>query len=683
MKKISTRMMVFILPIIIIGMLVLTLVSVNSSKDAIQNQIESQMEAKLNAEVSNIMIKLNSISKSAESIADIIPTTYSTTQLSQYEEALKQIVKKNDLIMGSGIWFEPYVYNAEQKYVGPYVFKEGNTVKTTYEYSNEEYNYFNYDWYKNAKNSNGKASFSDPYYDQAMKATMSSCSIPMYDANNKFIGVVTVDINLAAIQEVVSAIQIGEGGRGSLLTKDGMYMSHNDETKIMSKNIADEENTSLSKAGNEIINNESGKTDYIEDGTKYDLYYQHVDQLGWTLVIRISNEELMQPVKLLTYKLAGVSFVVILLCVIQVLMQVRYISKNLTKVKLFASTLAEGDFTVAQLEIKAKDEMGQMSDSMNEMFVNNKEMITNISAHSVKINSSSENLITSADELKDKFGSIETIMSNVNEDMMSTSAATEEVSASVENVNSAVNVLASNTVESTEMAKDIKKRATNIEKASMESFDKATDLTGVFQEKLVESIENAKIVAEVNKLAGTISMIAEQINLLSLNASIEAARAGEQGRGFAVVAGEIGKLAGDTSSAVLEIQNTVSQIQEAFTNLMNSSKEMLAFVTDTVTPDYETFVKIAKQYGADAESIERFSKQIEEMAENIENVTGEVSDAISVIAESAQNTAENSRQVMVSVESVSEVVKSVSSMADDNAAISEDLNQVVDKFKLK
>ena len=96
-------------------------------------------------------------------------------------------------------------------------------------------------------------------------------------------------------------------------------------------------------------------------------------------------------------------------------------------------------------------------------------------------------------------------------------------------------------------------------------------------------------------MANVISEIADQINLLSLNASIEAARAGEAGKGFAVVASEIGSLATSTAEAVGQIQNTISQVQNAFDSLTKDAQNMLGFVVNDVTPDYSNFVEVAKK----------------------------------------------------------------------------------------
>jgi len=682
MKKIGTRMLCLILPIIIVAMFLLTFVSYSSSKAIIESEIQKQMEARLQSEINNIRMQLDSLDTTAKTVASSVGYTYKSTKISQYETMLKAQVVNNDFSKGIGIWFEPYVFNPDFQYIGPYVYKNGSSTKVTYEYSNETYNYFKYDWYTNAKKSAGEPSYTDPIYNETLKAAMITCSVPLFDPDKQFIGVVTVDTKLESIQSIVSKIAVGESGVASLLTKDGTYISDIDPLKVMNLNIVNEPNASLAEVGKEIIASDNGTSYYYENGKKYNLYYMNVEGLNWKLVIKISNSELMAPVNKLTYELIVVSIIAVLLSIVSVLIQVNYVSKNLKRVNEFALKLAYGDFTIDSLKVVSKDEIGQMSTSMNHMYSSNKDVIKTIAIHSENIGNSSFNLNESTEKLKEEFMKISNIIKVVNEDMISTSASTEEVSASAENVTSLISVLADETVKSASMADAIKNRANDIQTNSEKSYDSALSLTSSYKIKLNESMENAKIVSSINELAETISEIAEQINLLSLNAKIEAARAGEQGKGFAVVAGEIGKLASETSTAVSKIKNITGNIQSAFMNLMNDSKELLGFVTDTVTPDYEIFVDVSKQYGTDANDLEDFSRKIADMAESIEKIILEVTDAVSTITESSQNTAQNSSTIMEVVDQVSTVIQQVSDMVVLNEDVTRDLNKVVGNFKL-
>jgi methyl-accepting chemotaxis protein len=316
------------------------------------------------------------------------------------------------------------------------------------------------------------------------------------------------------------------------------------------------------------------------------------------------------------------------------------------------------------------------------MYGNNKGVIKSISDYAIEINDSSSNLKTAAGELKTEFDKIVDIMTSVNADMMNSSAATEELSASVDQVAQSADNLNEETKNSLDLAIDIEKRATEIGKNSQEAFDKSQTLQASFQEKLEESISQSQVVENIGEMASVIADIADQITLLSLNASIEAARAGEQGKGFAVVATEIGKLAGQTSDSVEKIQETISAIKDAFEGLSTNAKSLLDYVSDTVTPDYKNFVGVAERYGQDAENIKNSSEQLSIMTDSIQNIMSEVRLALQNIAEATQNTAANSGEVMDSVDHLSGTVSSINDMSDEQNDISDNLSRVVSQFRL-
>jgi methyl-accepting chemotaxis protein len=354
----------------------------------------------------------------------------------------------------------------------------------------------------------------------------------------------------------------------------------------------------------------------------------------------------------------------------------------LNKVKSFASSLSVGDFTVDFLKVTSQDELGQMGSSLNEMYDKNKKIISTIADHAIDMNNSSADLHQSASKLLLQFKNIEHYMTEVNEAMMSASAATQQVNASVEEVNASVTILASETEKSSTMADEIRERASKIGESSQKAYSSVTELTTQFNTNLTKSIHNAQVVESIGEMADVISEIAQQINLLSLNASIEAARAGEQGKGFAVVATEIGKLANATTEAVGRIQRTITNVRSAFIGLTDEAKALLGFVQNTVTPDYNNFIGIAKQYKEDAATIEDSSGRIFDMANSIRQIMGEVNEAIQNIAESAQHTADNSSRIMASVGEVSTVVDNVSQRSEAQQKIADNMNGVVSKFKL-
>ena len=659
MKKftsIRSKVLLILIPVIAAAMIVMTVISALTCRDIVTSQIQTSMENSLSSISNSVTGQIDVVESTAKNIADMVSTSYKTgVTLEAYEAVLENIINENDIVLGSGLWFEPNTYDPNEKYVGPYVFKDGDKVSVTMDYSNSTYDYFNQEYYTNAKSAEkGTAVVTDPYYDATSGKIMSSCSVPMYDGS-KFIGCVTVDMELSSINDFITSFKVGKAGSAMLLSSQGVYIAGvSDETLQSENKITEDSNASLAKAGSLIMSNEEGAAAYTNSGKKYDLFYTTIPETGWHIIAQIPETELTGSIHFMVSLQLVILIIALIVSSIVVVLIINSITKTISSVQKFSDHLASGDLTVDQLSYAKNDELGQMSTALNNMYGKNRSMISNIADHSEKMFSSSQSLRQASDDLSAKFDEIKTSM----------------------------NTLAAETSEAVEAAEEIKKRAAEVAESSRKSSESAKELSQQFADQLGESIEHSKVVESIGELANVIDGIADQINLLSLNASIEAARAGEAGRGFAVVADEIGKLANETSEAVKNIQATVGQVQDSFNDLSQNSKGLLSFVTDTVMPDYDTLTQTAEQYGKDAEYFAGISGKVADMSNDIEKIMGEVSLAIQNIAESSQSTADESGNVLAGVEDVAGTVDEVSTMSQDQQAIADDLDHVVKEFKL-
>ncbi len=689
MKKLSlkTKMLALILPVMAIAMIILTYIASRELSSNIQSVNTSNMFQQVSSNVATVEGKLDVIRTTAVNIADMVSTSYRYVDMNSYGATLSKIINNNDSILGSGLWFEPNTFDPNEKYIGPYWYKDGGTIVETWDYSNADYDYFGESYYTDAKAlANGNASITDPYYDPTSGKIMSSCSAPIYD-NGNFVGCVTVDMELTNVEELVSGIKVGETGRAMLLASDGTYIYTDNSEKVQNGvKIMEDENADLASIGKVIVETASDTPSmaaFMENGERVIVTYMNIPDVNWKMILRMDISELEGPVNKAQTELIIIMIVALIISAVIILIFVMSISKSINSVKQFASVLASGDFTVEKINNKRGDELGAMSESLNNMFENNKDVITKISDGSVKVSETSSGLASMANELSSQFTSIQGNISGVNDAMMSSGAATEQVNASVEEVNASVHQLAAETEKTSADAADIKSRAKEIEKESKQAHDYAISIAEQREQDLEEANEKAKVVDQIGTLADTIAEIADQINLLSLNASIEAARAGDAGKGFAVVASEINKLASSTSEAVEQIRETIDGVQEAFGTLSSSSGELLGFIKETVTPDYDKFVNLAKQYGDDAGSFGDSSENIAQMVENIRASMEEVSKAIQNIAESTQDTADLSSQVNDSVMAAADVVSNVNEMTNKQEAVAGTLEEIVGKFKLK
>ncbi len=687
MKKgsIKTKMLLAILPLFFGALIIMTIISEVRSNDIISTQVEATAAQTLQSAVNSMDNDLQEARRTAMNISRSVSATYKTVSMNEMKDMISEIIGDNSIILGSGLWFEPYVYDKSQKYVGPYWHRTDSGIVETWEYSNESYDYFNQEYYKNAKAlSSMSAVITDPYYDATSNSIMASCSAPIFGEDGGHIGCVTIAIELSSIEDIVASIRMGRTGTAMMTTASGTFIYAADSEKARNEaNITADSNASLAELGRTVVASASGTGSYEENGTKYKVFFSSVPEVNWRLILQITESELHEDVLSLLKLNVMVLVIALILGAITIFFVISGVTRLLGEVTAFSGKLADGDFTIEPLKVLSNDELGQMSTSLNNMYSENKGIIQNITDESTEISESSSTLSHTSEKLNAEFSRIQENMTIVNDAMMNTGAATEEVSASVTEVNASVQNLAQETERTAREVARIKQRAQEIQNSSQKSHDNAITIAEQRGKEVEAASSKAEVVHEIDNMASAISNIAEQINLLSLNASIEAARAGEAGRGFAVVAAEINKLATETAEAVHHIQETISSIEEAFGDLNNSSGKLLEFVIGTVTKDYRSFVEIGKQYGDDATLFGDLAAQIDDMTEHIRTSMNEVNEAVANIAESTQETSARSSDVTESVRNVSDAVDSVAEMATKQASTSENLIGMVRQFKLK
>lgn len=211
---------------------------------------------------------------------------------------------------------------------------------------------------------------------------------------------------------------------------------------------------------------------------------------------------------------------------------------------------------------------------------------------------------------------------------------------------------------------------------------KTMEKSSEFEKRLTESIEASKVVDDISTMATAISAIADQINLLSLNASIEAARAGDAGKGFAVVANEIGKLASETASTVENIQGMVGKVEVSVRNLADDSRKLILFIEEKVTPDYQDFVSVARQYGSDANSMGELVQYLSTTSNDINSMIIEITKALQSIANASQDATEESSQISENVIEVNGLVENVDQITKEQKVVTSELDSLVKKFNI-
>jgi Cache domain. len=214
-----------------------------------------------------------------------------------YSDLITQYIGLNDDTYGAGVWYEYNCYRTEQKYFGPYAYRDGANI--TFDaalFSTEEYDYPNQEWYVNGKSANGEIAWSAPFKDETLGISMVTATSAFYDSGRKLQGTVTGDIDLSSLQKLVSEIKVGETGRAFLVDQTGLYIADQDTSKSMRVNLLDDTDESLSSLGERIISGETGSGVFTDSAGKNNIYYAPIPATGWTLAIMEPQSELNKPI---------------------------------------------------------------------------------------------------------------------------------------------------------------------------------------------------------------------------------------------------------------------------------------------------------------------------------------------------------------------------------------------------
>jgi len=284
---------------------------------------------------------------------------------------LRSVVENNAEIYGATIAFEPYACEKESLYFAPYFYKRDGEIKFTY-VGGDSYRYFYWDWYQIPQELD-RPVWSEPYYDEgAGNVIMSTYSVPFYKdvgGERKFMGIVTSDIYLSWLQEIVSSIKIGETGYGFLISGNGTVVTHPHEELIMNETIFSvaeiREDGRLREIGKDMIRGNSGFVPFesIVTGKKCWMVYAPVLSSGWSLGVLFPQAELMGDITRLnrTVFVLGVAGFLFLFAVIVLIAS--SITRPLRVLDRSTKNIASGDFDFELAAVKSGDEVGRLADS--------------------------------------------------------------------------------------------------------------------------------------------------------------------------------------------------------------------------------------------------------------------------------------------------------------------------------
>lgn len=330
----------------------------------------------------------------------------------------------------------------------------------------------------------------------------------------------------------------------------------------------------------------------------------------------------------------------------------RSVNSGVKELAQTAKKLANGELT-SRVNWDSNDELGDVGRAFNQMA------------------SEFSTLISQVRQSADQVATAAAMQTSTSEKVSAISGSqTQQASiaaSSIENLNMAVKEIAQKTVDVVTSANE----ASTMASEGQQVVNKA--VIGIQQVATTVS-ESAKLMAslghrsdQIGQIVNVIKDIAEQTNLLALNAAIEAARAGEQGRGFAVVADEVRKLAERTATATSEISQMISAIQSETVNAVTTMEKGSAEVNDGVA--------LANQAGQSLQNINSSVKRVVQMIEQISDATRSQSETTNEITQRVEHIAEMAKENTSSVDETTQASR-------DLQKLSADLQQVVSRFKL-
>lgn len=346
--------------------------------------------------------------------------------------------------------------------------------------------------------------------------------------------------------------------------------------------------------------------------------------------------------------------------------------------------LATGDFRTDpgdDARFDSNDEIGEMRQALRILQSNISDMMKKVMATAQQVNDSAEMLNSSADQSSDVSNSVANSMVNVAGNCSEQFTEIETANGQVEGLGHHMNDFVSTIQHSSDVVKETQEKAV----AEAKTVDGAVEQMRLIQEAVMQS---AKVITElgeesdrIGKIVDTISSIADQTNLLALNAAIEAARAGEHGRGFAVVADEVRKLAEQSSGSAGEIAGLITSIQDKSQRAVTVMNEGVSRV--------EMGTKVVQASGSSFNEIAEMVRKVAEESQAMNNIVVALSDNTQNIEKAIQSVSVKSSSVSSEAESVSaaseELTATMSEIADSSkvlANMAQDMLKAVEHFKM-
>jgi len=384
MRGIKTIKTIFALSMILMTVVVFSLqtgFTYYQFSKVLEEKVIELLEVQARNEATILKANFSANGQTVESLAQTIEAlnSYDTETIIGI---MRLIMSKGPLIFGGGFWLEPYLYDENLKYYGPYIYRTefDKDYQFTWDYSNEKYNYFKYEWYRKGFEPGVRVAWSQPYIDEVSGVAMITATSPIRK-DGKVIGVTTVDIGVDNLISYVNSIKTGKNGYGFLVSSQGVQVSSLvTEQQIKIENTEGNIQSLKEIAGAALTEEDTGIRKTVLNDQEVVIVFTPIGETGLRLVMVMPVAEAFSSVHwMFTVSIIGFIFSVTLLTVMIFRLFEYKVALPLQQLAAYAGRISRGDFGNT-IQIQSEDEIGQLChafNTMSETIKNNIEMISN------------------------------------------------------------------------------------------------------------------------------------------------------------------------------------------------------------------------------------------------------------------------------------------------------------------
>lgn len=450
-----------------------------------------------------------------------------------------------------------------------------------------------------------------------------------------------------------------------------------------------------SKAGDYLKKNvlEGGKDVFTSrvsvEGTMYYGYYIPVkqnnsDDIIGMIFAGMPVREVDKTINLVSGLLFLILGIVLILTILVSVLASKEIASAIEDSVLFVQNMASGNLNVSinRKNLGRKDEVGKLSAGTKSLRESLGNMIGAISDNTLSLDVASQDMSNIAGQASDAMDSISENLKSVLESAKNQAEVTASVDDNVNNINMMLKQTGDEADGLSDAADDMLGTGREVDNSLKNLYNSNEEVLDAIERIRKQTSETDISVDKIKEAVNLIASIAEETNLLSLNASIEAARAGESGKGFAVVAVEISKLAEQSNAASADIEKMIMDLgknSERTVETMEMVQDAINRQSDDMNNTRKIFEKVKDRINLVAKGV----ANIREATERLEGETTYIAEDINGLNAAANKNMENVKETMEAGEEVLKVVKNVSSMSVNVNTAANEMMQSVEKFRKK